>query len=338
MFMSQFNLRHSIDNKQARPIQVRLKGGLEYTVPACKEDNYSKTVSLRVRMEGVDLRNFTVKPSQALTVIDKVILERIAESIERTEIQQRTPEIHILNQVVDVIIYLNDSHIEKNGAIHSELLGMTLYAGSFERPVHALNTPVNNLSEMRKAADKSNSVNLGIKLVDPESRFNQLWTNVLGKATPITAVDDISLQPGLYIVNEGVNVETTNVYYQLNDLTDKTLKALGIFLTEKEAAANSNTEVLIKLEEQLKNEIKENRNYEKYFDKQVETVKRLEDQLHSQTAETSHLKRIGTMRDLYHKSELAILKSKNSADEFGGLIKNVSSIFGMLVTVYKLIS
>lgn len=338
MLNSHFKMSYDIENNDHKPIHVRLKGGIEYKVSKSEHPTFNKSPSVLVALECVDLRELKLNPQHALTVFDRALLKKITAVIAEEIECAINPDTELRNKSIKVNLYLNNELVEKNNAIHSELLGFTLYTGDYDREIPPLNTPFEVLDEMHGEQDKTNSINISFELIDPTQRAGVLWTNLLGEAKPIYRSQGRTQPEGLYVVLEGNRIETKRFHIPLDDITNKLLQGYGIFMTEREAIEGGNSKALLQLEDQIKELRKENRQYEGVFRKQSETIQGIESKLVALQSDLSRTKHTSGMKDLFHKHEVSMLKSKSSQDDFGNLVKNTTAVCSLGITLYKLLT
>lgn len=338
MVTSNFKMTYEVINESTKNIHVRIKGGIGYKVDPVEHPPLNPSPYVRVKIIGVNLLNLKIDSKNALTAFDRKLLSMMEAQRQRSEIEQLSPSINIYNQTIDVCVYLESSLVEKNQAIHSEILGVTLYTGHYDREIPAINTPAACLQDIKNEQDNSTSLNMSMELIDPENRMGVLWTNCLGKAKPINRSNRPGMLPGLYVVFNGANNEPVNIHWPIDKMDNKILRENGIFMTEREAIEGGNTERLIYVEKQLSETQKENRNYEAVFVKLNATISSIESKLIGQQSDAARSKQTAVIKELFHKQELSMLKNKSSLDEFGSFVKNVSTVSSLAFSLYKLLA
>lgn len=303
--VNSFRLNYRIENKTNEEVIVRAKGGLGYIIRRSKEPTYNKRRRVHVQIPGVILENLLIDQAGALTLFDKELLGMIAKERDRIKLRDAF-EYSTFCHDINVSILLTTELIEKNDAIHSEILGITLYVGAVNANQPSLNTPAYTVKELCAVTIANQPAPEGglscfIYLNDPRRVRNTLYANILGKATEIPTVNDNDRAPGLYIgVMYGKESQVTP-YYTLDSLDKKTLESLGLFETKTDCELGGNTERAILAENKARDVLKE-------LSKAKLEVIDLSDIL-VKAEETNHRlnKEIATLKQ-EHKTELTILK------------------------------
>ena len=201
--------------------------------------------------------------------------------------------------------------------------------------MHPLNTAKDVLDDMETQADNKNSINLGIKLIDPDNSYRVLWTNCFGKAVRVAKVHGDQQPPGLYLFCEGEDINNTHVYYSLEELNDKVLQEYGIFKTEQEALLGGNTEELIKTRKSVEGLRKDNKALSELISTQSVTMRALENKVNVGANEMSRLKYSNGQKDSERKFLDLIDKKKQGLDTVSNYVKNASIICSTVLGFYK---
>lgn len=308
--VNSFRLNYRITNASADEVIVKVKGGLSYIIRRSKEATFQHERYLFVTIENVLLDNLKVDDTQALTKLDRKILKEIHE--EQLRIQTRTAEyFKTLPNDINVRIRLTEDLVERNNAIHSELLGITLYCGGENIHQPCLNTPGQTFRELfddqneHEEVKASGGLHYFVYINDPQRITKPLYTNVLGKAVEVPVVMDPKRQPGLYIgLSLGIEPRET-LYYTFESMGPKTLEAVGLFQSKQECQEGGNTERYVTAENKNRELTKDNG--------------RLKDQLESTNAlllkaDVSMANLVGELTQLKndHKNEIKQLKMEHN--------------------------
>lgn len=258
--MPSFRLEHEIvNNSTYNDLIVAHKGGLKYVIRKKDEPSFDKTQYIAVKLHAVVLKQLHLDPSKALTKLDKEIMDKLLEEADKLK-NSETTYFPTLEDTVLARVELNQRHAEDNGAIHSELLGLTMYSGSGNIHKEALNVPTSTLSQAIDQLYRSNprnAVHYCAYVVDPRRTQNPLYVNIAGRATEVPASIDEQARAGLYIgISVGEKPPET-IFYEFDSLSKDMLESLGIFPSKAEAMKNGNTERYLEAEKKAENLSKE---------------------------------------------------------------------------------
>lgn len=332
-----FKLSYQIDNTNDTPIYVTVKGGLSYEIGRPAKPQIFKNNSIKVTLSNVDLAILKVNSKEATTQLDLEIMQQIELWLEKEK--HRVIGNSSNNYEFTTVIELGHRHTVENDVIHSEMLGITLFADIKRSDLHARNTPKATLEALDDEELKDNSLTTSIQLVDPENRYGVLWVNMLGKATKLASRNDLNTAPGIYIVNRSNGGIERKVYLDFTEINEKTLQENAIFLTKRECELQGgNTEKTLNLEKQLKESLKSIDIYAEDANRQIGKIAQLEIKLSHLASNIGRLKESYTIKEATQKSEFNMLKLKSQQDGFGSLVKNASAVLGLGMTVYKLMA
>lgn len=358
--ISNFNLSYEVCNQSNEMLVIKMKGGLSYLVRKTAEPTYRNTTYVIARLEKINLEDLKILPESALTKLDKKILEQLKEQQERlTSASNYYPTMsYSLMARVD----LGSQLVEGDEAIHSEMLGITLYIGEGGINKPALNTPEHTIGRLLDKNIQNGSLSTNIYLNDPKKVLGTLYTNVLGRGREIPVIRNTDNTPGLYISYSNNNLPD-NKYYTIAELTESKLTELGVFLTKHECEKGGNTERFLEAEK-FGNETK--KKLDLTFDKLRATennLKRAEDTVSKLNVDLTQLKHehkleIANMKinnstikgafDLYkyeakfkemlHKSQTETLKTKNESSNWTDIAKSFATVAGVAFTGYQIFS
>jgi|AGFS01.1.fsa_nt_gi hypothetical protein len=332
-----FNLDYKIFNPKRVPLQIRYKGGISYELHDNWDDR-GERVYIEFRIDGVDVRKLRVNPEEALTNFDRTVMTSLKARIDDLIKSHPHDDLMLANQNIFFVVNITNQELGRKNSVHSELLGFTLYLGKFDREVHALNTPSEALDNIADTANVSNSVNASIKLIDPERRFSNLWTNVFGRAVKVDAVRVSDQTPGLYLFCEGEDVDGIQCYFTFDEIDNKILQQYGIFMSEQDALLGGNTDELIRTRKSLDNVKKENRDLMTMLSTQRTRIGELIQRVATVTNEVAVLKAEVTKKDLEQKFFEKLEKKKAGMDTLGGYVKNASIVCSALLSIYKTVT
>lgn len=300
-----FRLNYRIENRTNEEMIIKARGGLGYIIRRQKEPTFRPRRVIHVHIPTVVLDNLLIDPKEAFTLFDKELLKRISAERDRIKVKDSF-QYEIFSHDINVTISLTTDFVEKNDAIHSEILGITLYAHSKDVNQPGLNTPSFTIRELCEITlgdqpPPEGGLHYCVYLNDPKNEVEILYTNILGKATVIPAVVDLIRSPGLYIgVMYGKDSQVTP-YYTLDSLDKKTLETLGIFKNKAECEERGNTERTLTAENKAKDLGKE-------LSKARADLLDLSDQVGKLNDQTSRLTKELTQSKQDHKTEVTMLK------------------------------
>lgn len=258
--MPKFRLEHEVVNNSTQlDLVVAHKGGLKYVIRKKDELSYDKTQYVAVKLHAVVLKQLHLDPSKALTKLDKEIMEVLLEEAEKLK-NAETTYFPTLEDTILARVELHQRHAEDNGAIHSELLGLTLYSGSGHIHKEALNIPTSNLSDAIEQLYRSNprnAIHYCAYVVDPRRTQNTFYVNIAGRATEVPVSYEEQIRAGLYIGISVGELPPETIFYDFDGLSVDKLEGLGIFLSKAEAMKNGNTERYLEAEKKVENLSKE---------------------------------------------------------------------------------
>ena len=372
--MNCFRLDYRITNISAKEIIVKVKGGLSYIVKRSNQPTYRTEHQVHICIQGVYLENLQVDERAALTKLDKTILVEVSK--ERARLLEVNEQYHT-SMPTDLMVTINlgPSMVERNDAIHSELLGVTMYIGMENLDKPCLNTPGYTLQELfdnyDREAEHSSGMHCFIYMNDPQRVSNTFYTNVMGKSTEVPIDYDKTKQPGLYVgISRGIEPRETQ-YYTFASLDNAKLEQLGLFKTKAECDKGGNTERFLAAEAKVKDLQKDNGTFKVQLDTLSEALVKAEtnnvrlsgeltkvndthkteiNQLKLEhRMEANQLKNSGKMtadmfkfeskiKDTVTKANLDIVKQKGAHNSWGDFAKAIGTLAGVAFTGYKLLT
>jgi hypothetical protein len=371
--ISSFKLNYRIVNRSSQEMVVRAKGGLGYIIRRAKEPSYSEQRQVHVHIPQVVMANLLIDENAALTLFDKQLLRGIRKDRDRLK-DSDTGFFDMFSQDINVVIALTSSLVEKNDAIHSEILGITLYNGMENANQPSLNTPPFTLQELCKATLGDQPLPKGglhyfVYVNDPRRESDPLYTNLKGRAVEIPVVYDDEKQPGLYTGLMYGNESPVILYYTFEGLDAKIVESLGLFRSKTACENGGNTERALNAENRVKDLGKEigklkeqNTDLQDLLDKSEGANGRLTKDLaqarldhktevvqlkHEHRVEMSQLKHQtkvsgdifkyeSRIKDTVNKASLELVKQKGSANNWGEFGKAMGAVAGIAFTGYKL--
>jgi len=370
-----FQLNYRITNISSKEIIVKIKGGLSYIVQRGSEATYINEQQIHVVIENVFLDNLMIDVNAALTKLDKAVLMELSKEHER--LKKTNNEYHIRMPVsLRVSLDLHKGLVERNNAIHSELMGITMYVGSENLNQPCLNTPAFTMQELfENPGDESMqgkaALHYFVYVNDPQRVNKPLYTNIMGESTEVPVDYDANKQPGLYVgISRGIEPRGTQ-YYAFGELNDQKLTQLGLFKTKAECDLGGNTERFLTAESKNRDLIKDAnsmrtqiQNLTEALGKSETNVFRLNNELikvkdehkleinaikmeHRMEANT--LKHSGKMasdlfkfesriKDTVNKANTELVKQKGAQNSWGDFAKAVGTLAGVAITGYKLLT
>lgn len=361
--MHSFKLDYRITNTSQNPVLVKMKGGLSYIVKRSEESAFLDERYLYVTITNVFLNQLMINEDEALTKLDKAILGALNEEKKKIESSDKGM-YHNMEDNLSVNIKLTSRLVERNEAIHSELLGVTLYpdAHNLNRP--ALNTPGYTFKDLLEDAQTERAPLVALYYVvylnDPQRHFKPFFTNIGGKAIEIPVAYDLDRQAGLYISSTSSNNPQEPTYYRFEEMNDKFLESIGIFKTRQQAAESGNTERYLSSETRNNNLQKDNsklketnellaENYRKSEEKSTRLIMEVTQLKAEHAFEIKTLKnneRLSSdlfkhetrMKDTVSKANMDYVKQRSEQNNWTDLAKAVGTLAGIAFTGYKLLS
>jgi len=370
-----FQLNYRITNISSKEIIVKVKGGLSYIVQRGAEATFVNEQQIHVVIENVYLDNLVIDVNAALTKLDKAILTELSKEHER--LKKVNTEYHIrMPASLRVQLDLHKGLVERNNAIHSELMGITLYVGGENLNQPCLNTPAFTMKELfENPGDESMqgkaALHYFVYVNDPQRVNKPLYTNIMGKSTEVPVDYDVNKQPGLYVgISRGIEPRGTQ-YYAFGELDDLKLTQLGLFKTKAECDAGGNTERFLTAESKNRDLNKDNssmrtqiqnltealaKSETNAFRLNTEITKLKEDHRIEVNAiklehrmESNTLKHSGKMasdlfkfesriKDTVNKANTELVKQKGAQNSWGDFAKAVGTLAGVAITGYKLLT
>ena len=371
--ISSFRLNYRIVNRSSQEMVVKAKGGLGYIIRRAKEPSYSSQREVHVTIPQVVIANLLIDEEAALTLFDKKLLKAIR--IDRDRLKESEGNFaEMFSQEINVRIGLDGKLVEKNDAIHSEILGITLYNGMENATQPSLNTPDFTMQELFATTLGDRPLPKGglhhfIYINDPRRESIPLYTNVMGKANEVPVVNDKDIRPGLYTGVTYGNESPKTLYYEFQGLDAKIIESLGLFTSRSACEQGGNTERATLAEGKVKEFSKQigvlkdqNADLEDLLAKCEGTNARLGKDLaqskqdhktevaqvkHEHRLEMSQLKHHTKVsgdifkyetriKDTVNKASIELVKQKGSSNNWGEFAKAVGAISGIAFTGYKL--
>ena len=371
--VNSFKLNYRVINRSSEELVVKAKGGLGYIIRRSKEPSYSSQQQVHVTLPQIIIANLLVDENAALTRFDRKLLKAIR--LERDRLKDCEGNFaDLFSQEINVLIALTSPLVEKNNAIHSEILGISLYRGAENAAQPALNTPTFTLHELCATVLGDQPLPEGglhhfIYINDPRRESGPFYTNVMGKAIEVPAVYDETREPGLYTGVMYGNIPPDVLFYRFSGLDAKIVESLGLFLSKSACEHGGNTEraqiaeskvkditkevgrlkdqatgladLLTKSEvvnSRLAKDLTQSRQDHKTEVAQVKHEHRLEmSQLKHHTKVSGDIfKYESRIKDTVNKASLELVKQKGSANNWGEFAKAVGAISGIAFTGYKL--
>jgi hypothetical protein len=370
-----FRLNYRVVNRTNQEMIVRAKGGLGYIIKRCKEPTYSEERCVFVELPNVYIENLLIDEELALTKFDRELLKGIKQEADRVKKNAGGQYLYqTFSHTLHVVIKLMESMVEKNDAIHSELLGMTLYNGLTNANQPSLNTPGFTIQELFNMTIADQPLPEGglhhfIFCNDPRRHMGALYSNIMGKAVEVPVVSDETRLPGLYMGVMHGNESPQTLFYTFDRLDKKALEALGLFESRSDCESGGNTERAIAAEKRahdLNKELQKSKDQIDNLDTLLERAeancnKLNQDVLqlkqdhrtevtqmkHRYEVEISQLKHQTKMsgdlfkyeqriKDAAAKANLELIKHKGSVNTWGEFAKAIGTIAGLGFTGYKL--
>lgn len=368
-----FRLNYKIVNHSSEELIIKAKGGLGYIVKRTPEPSYNSTRKVYIELGSVVMANLLIDPKQAYTHFDRALLTAIDRERKRLK-ENNEFNYKTFTQTIRVVINLTSSLVEKNDAIHSEILGITMYSGIDNLHEPCFNTPehvLNELGKVRLLGDEhiKHALHYFTYLNDPRKTVNTPYTNVMGRAVQIPVVHDDSKPVGLYTGVLNGKEKRQTIYYALADLDKKIFEELGLYETKADCENGGNTHRALSAEAKVKELTKEMGKQRETLDDQIELLKKSEElrsQLskdianlkqdhktevqmlkHESKLEISQLKHQSKvsgeifkyetrMKETANKAGMDFIKQKNTANNWGEIAKAVGAVATVAFTGYKL--
>lgn len=291
--MSSFKLEREIINGGTDcDLVVVHKGGLRCIVRKRDEPTFEKDKYIVVKLLNVHLETIHIDPSHALTKLDKEIMVRLKEEIERLKNGEAT-YFRNLPETVFVKITLTAQFADDGNAIHSEMLGLTIYPGSGYRNRDALNVPTSKLADSLDHLQRNNprnAVHYCAYVVDPRRTQRPFYVNVAGRATEVPVVTTEGENAGLYIGISIGEMPPETLFYDFDKLTSDMLEALGVFASKAEAMNNGNTERYLEAEARVKDLSRALGDKNKLLQDTTSKLEKAEEQVAELNLQINHMK------------------------------------------------
>lgn len=362
--VNSFKLEYKVTNTSADEVVVKVKGGLAYIIKSSAEATFREDRYLYVTIANVYLENLMINEGDALTKLDKKILSELAKEQQNYRSGNQMYYKDLPNSL-QIQVYLGKSLVEENNALHSELLGITLYLGKMNINSPALNSPKHlfneQLAEMNKEMACSGTLSYVVYVNDPRRVSKPLYTNALGKSHQVPILYDDNRKPGLY-VGISCGIEPREVlYYTFEDLEKpKLLEGIGIFETKAACDEGGNTERYLSVERRNKDLIKDIDALKKTLEATVSNLEetefrnarlvteidkvkadckneitqmKIQHQLYSDMTKHEH-----RLSATVSKANIEMLKNKGAQNTWGDFAKAVGTLAGVAFTGYKLLT
>lgn len=317
--MPSFRLEHEIVNNSTQlDLVVAHKGGLKYVIRKKDEVSFDKTQYIAVKLHAVVLKQLHLDPSKALTRLDKEIMEKLLEEAEKLK-NSETTYFPSLEDTVLARVELHQRHAEDNGAIHSELLGLTLYSGAGNIHKEPLNVPTSTLSnaiDQLYRNNPRNAVHYCAYAVDPRRTQNPFYVNVAGRATEVPVNYDAQASAGLYIGISVGEMPPETLFYDFDSLSKDMLESLGVFHSKAEAMKNGNTERYQEAEKKLENLSKELESKIKLLRDTTGRLEKSEKQIEGLELQVTNIKQNHLMELARLNQERKSLEDKHSRNDY----------------------
>lgn len=317
--MPSFRLEHEIVNNSTQlDLVVAHKGGLKYVIRKKDEVSFDKTQYIAVKLHAVVLKQLHLDPSRALTRLDKEIMEKLLEEADKLK-NSETTYFPSLEDTVLARVELHQRHAEDNGAIHSELLGLTLYSGSGNIHKEPLNVPTSTLSsaiDQLYRNNPRNAVHYCAYAVDPRRTQNPFYVNVAGRATEVPVNYDEQGTTGLYIGISVGELPPETLFYDFDSLSKDMLESLGIFHSKAEAMKNGNTERYLEAEKKVENLSKELESKIKLLRDTTGRLEKSEKQIEGLELQVTNIKQNHLMELARLNQERKSLEEKHSRNDY----------------------
>ena len=372
--ISSLQLNYRITNSSSKELLVKIKGGLSYIIRRSTEATFRDERLLYIKMENVHLDNLLIEEDRALTKLDTRILKELKAEQMRLKESHNTYYKNMTTNI-GIMFELTSALVERNDAIHSELLGITMYANGERLNAPSLNTPDFTLQQLvdthNEAAGDQKGLGYFIYVNDPDGVTNPFYANVLGKATEVPVDRNRNEKPGLYVGILSSNQSLQKQYYIFDSLDEKTLEQLGLFKTKADCEKGGNTERFLSAENKVKELNKEVgilRNNNEDLTEQLGKVELAKSQLIAESTkaadthrteltrlkyehnqEMSQLKHQSKMssemfkyetrvKDTVNKANVELVKQKGAHNSWGDFAKAVGTLAGVAFTGYQLLS
>jgi hypothetical protein len=358
-----FKLDYRITNTSQNPVLVKMKGGLSYIVKRSEESTYLDERHLYVTVTNVFLNQLMINEDEALTKLDKEILKALQTEKENLINSQRGLFIN-MGDNLSIVIKLDRRFVERNDAIHSELLGITLYGDGENLNRPALNTPGHTFQDLLEDAKEEAAPMMAlyytIYINDPQRHTKPFYTNLGGKAVEVPVAYESDRQSGLYVGLKNSNYPQETQYYTFDELTDKLLESIGIFKSKQLAYESGNTERYISSENRNKDLQKENVRLKETNEVLVTNLQKTEERatrlsMDIQQLKSEHTLEIKTIKshekissdmfkhetrikDTINKANMDYVKQRSEQNNWSDLAKAVGTLAGIAFTGYKLLS
>lgn len=294
-----FGLSYKISNQSSDVMVIKMKGGLSYLVRKSKEPTFQVSRTILITISDVFLTDLLIEPNKALSLLDKKILTELRKEQDRLMVRSEIFYKQLPSNLM-ISVALSDDLIETDDALHSELLGFTLYLGEDALLKEALNTPQHTIQQINNRMGDKKLLQTSIHVNDPKKVFQTLYTNVLGIGREIPVTQSLDKTPGLYI-NYSNNNLPDNQFYNFEELTTNKLEQLGIFNSKSDCDKTSNTERTLLAENKTKDLIKATDGLRTKLKLTEEVLLKTEQVVNKLTTESTQIKH-------EHKLEVANLK------------------------------
>ncbi|EJI5696360.1 hypothetical protein NFI00_000063 [Salmonella enterica] len=354
-------------NNTNESISAKSRGGFEYIIPSTNKERTvtGGEVKLIVEFKNVYIDRIAFNVSQACTKLDKSLMEML--EARRQEMLNDGYLARSSTQTISVGIVIKNIHVESDDGVHSDMLGVSFFMdndlsrqGSIGIP-KGTPTSINNklmwednydeilgdASEATRDRCVAAESRLTVLYNDPTNIFSGLWMNVLGQAKRINHSRLADILPGLYITyRSGVsNNELIERYYSFDQLNEKALEEMGIFLSKEAAQKGGNTERYLQAEATIKSLNQSIVGYRKEITQLIDKNSNLTKDLNKEettnlrlTNEIAFLKQDSRLKDREQKIAIETIKGANKPNNtasFVDICKGVGLLTTAGVTVYK---
>jgi len=371
--VSNFKLEYRISNNSNKELVVKTQGGLNYIIRKAKQLTHPDNQHRRVwiKLSGVKFDDLWLDPKSARTRFDAKLLANLKVEQERIG-KEGALSYKKFSHDMQFVIDLTGDLADEQEIIHSDILGISLFADSGQAGVAPITSPDFTLEQLFEAGrdaredQPEGGLHYFVHINDPLSTRQPVYTNVMGKAVQVPVVQDPTKPGGLYVGLSYGNSPPHKAYYSFDQLTKDDLDFLGLFQTKELCSVMAgNTERTITAENKVKNNSKvidalqgEKLKLEDLLEKTSQSVAKLGEELSQVRAdhrlEVQQIKNDHRMellkqavsqdaskarsdiKDSVHKANMELDKKRSNANNWGEIAKAIGAIGSIVVTGYKL--
>ncbi|UVD41809.1 hypothetical protein KPN8_18 [Klebsiella phage KPN8] len=327
-------LSYQLFNNTSKELLLRNNGGMNNIISACPKSGYNNTIVLRVTLTVHNVHNVLFDLEGMTNALDREIATEFI-----TQLNARKKNDFVYLEINDTIcmthtVTLGQRHASglKN-EIKSDLLNFTLsqevnkYKDRFVgKTATAITQEIkNDLTE-----EESENLIVCMRVNDPLSIVNNLWTTAGGEAVLIPKTTNEDEPAGLYIVKGRNAYSRGSEYHDISKCSKEFLNALGVYHSKHEADIGGNSKLL----HDLTSKVSEMKKSTEKAQRELNTAEVKATTLNNRL---EHAKMVQLFDKERAKFKEDISKSANTGSGWGDAFKSAGGFLSTLFSIFKLL-